>query len=103
MSDILRILIAPLVWLAGFSLVYGLNGVLCSDGLGDDASTSRAILLGAYGLLLALQATILVGLHLPRFASPSGFTRFVSRATGWVGLVAAAWSLMPVLTLSICR
>lgn len=105
MTDILRILVAPLLWLASFSAVYGLHGVLCGHDLADVDSLPlrRAILVGAFGCVLALQTTILIGLHLRRFASPSNFVRFVSRATGWVGLIAAAWSLMPVLATSVCH
>lgn len=106
MTDVIRIMLSPLVWLASFSAVYGLHGLLCGHGLVDATAGSlslpRALLVAAYGLALALQAAILVGLHMPRFASSSGFMRFVSVATGWAGLVAAAWSLMPVLTTSMC-
>ena len=106
MTDVMRIVLSPLVWLASFSAVYGLNGLLCGHGLVDAAwgslSGQRAILVGAYALALALQAAILVGLHMPRFASSSGFVQGVSVATGWAGFVAAAWSLMPVLTTSLC-
>ena len=106
MSDVLRILIAPLVWLACFSGVYGLHGLLCEHGLADavagSLSLSRILLVVAYGLVLALQVAILAGLSSTRLASPSRFVRFVSVATGWVGLLAAAWSLMPVLTTSVC-
>ena len=105
MTDVLRVLVAPLVWLAGFSAVYGLHGLMCGHGLAGTAPAllPRALLVGAYALALAIQVGILIGLYLPRFASTSGFIRFVSHATGWVGLVAAAWSLMPVLTTSVCR
>ena len=106
MRDILRILIAPLVWLASFSAVYGLHGLLCALGAADGTSallSPRFALLAAYGLVLLLQGVILLGLYSSRFAAATGFVRFVSHATGWVGLVAAAWSLMPVVTTSVCR
>ncbi|UOM32583.1 hypothetical protein [Acuticoccus sp. I52.16.1] len=107
MSDVVRILVAPLVWLASFSAVYGLHGLLCGHGLAEPAadplSLPRALLVGAYGVALALQVAILVALHRPGLASSSHVIRCISVATGWVGLVAAAWTLMPVLTTSLCR
>ena len=107
MIDVLRILLAPLVWLASFSAVYGLNGLLCGHGLADETSgllsLPRVLLVGAYGLALALQVAILIGLHVTRPAGPPAFVRFASLTTGWVGLVAVVWSLMPVLTTSLCR
>lgn len=106
MTDLLRILIAPLLWLAGFSAVYGLHGLLCGHGIDGSlfglVSVPRALMALAYGLAVLLQAGLLAGLHASRFASPSSFVTSVSRATGWVGLVAAAWTLLPTVTTSSC-
>jgi hypothetical protein len=106
MMDILRILAAPLLWLASFSAVYALHGLVCGHGIGGDgvgsASPPRLILASAWILAIALQATMLWALHAPRFASPSPFVAFVSRATGWTGLVAAAWSLFPTVVATSC-
>ena len=105
MSDVIRIMIAPLVWLASFSAVYGLHGLMCGHGLVAEMPPAlpRTILAGAYGLALAAQVAILFALYRSPFAAGPGFVRRVSIATGWTGLVAAAWSLMPVLTTSVCR
>jgi hypothetical protein len=57
---------------------------------------------GAYGLAIAVSAGLLWALHSPRFASPSAFVLFVSRATGWAGLAATIWSLFPAVTMTSC-
>lgn len=106
MSDLLRILAAPAAWLASFSAIYGLHGLLC--GLPVEAAApgaiegSRLLLIGAAALALGLQAVLLALLHAPRFDPGSGFVRFVSRTTGWVGLVATGWTMLPILAASSC-
>lgn len=100
MTNLFRILIGPLAWLAGFSAVYGLHGLICGLGWGGGGA---ALLRGAaFAGVVALQAGILAALHLPRFAPASPFVRRVSRATGWTGLIAALWTLSPVLTTTSC-
>ncbi|MFO7804284.1 MAG: hypothetical protein R6V30_01270 [Paracoccaceae bacterium] len=99
MSDVLRILIAPLAWLAAFSAVYGVHGVICGQGI---ETMPRALLVGAFMLTIGLQVAVLAALYAPRFASSSPFVRFVSRATGWVGLVAAVWTLFPTVVTTSC-
>ena len=106
MKDILRIIIAPLVWLVTFTLVYGLHGLLC----GHDLTTlmigkipvARVLLIAAYVFAALVQLALLAALHAPRLASRYSFVRFVSRATGWVGLGATLWTLFPVVTTSSC-
>lgn len=105
MTDILRILIAPLVWLAAFSAVYGLHGVICGHAVTGAAfglPLPRVLLVSAYAIAVLLQMALLAALYHPRFASPSDLIRFVSHATGWVGLVATGWSLFPVVMTSYC-
>ena len=106
MSDLIRILIGPLAWLAAFSAVYGLHGAACGfDWSGIEVgpvSLLRLVLLAAWLCAIAMQAVILWGIYAPRFASGSGFVRGVSRMTGWVGLVATLWSLFPVAVTSSC-
>ncbi len=106
MKDIIRILIAPLVWLASFSVVYGLHGLICGHGIDGTilglVSLPRALLAFAYGLAVLIQVGLVWGLHADRFGSSSPFVGFVSRATGWVGLVAAVWSLLPTVTTTYC-
>lgn len=108
MKDLTRILIAPLVWLAAFSAVYGLHGLICGHGIEGGAfgiPMQRFLLVAAYVFAVLLQMALLVVLYHPRLASPSPspFVRFVSHATGWTGLVATAWSLLPVLMTTYCQ
>lgn len=106
MKDILRILIGPLLWLASFSAVYGLHGIVCGFGIDGLAAGSvslpRILLAGAWLAAILLQAIVLAGLYSRRYGSPSGFVRSISRATGWVGLVAAVWTLFPTVATSFC-
>lgn len=106
MRDVLRILIAPLVWLASFSAIYGLHGLICGHGISGEVfgviSLQRVLMVTAWLLALAAQTGLLWALHAPRFASPSSFVTFASRATGWTGLVATAWSLFPTVTTTYC-
>lgn len=105
MTDILRILISPLVWLASFSAVYGLHGLICGHGIEGDLlgfPLQRVLMVAAYAAAILLQVMLVAGLSAPRFSSPSAFVRFVSRATAWVGLVATVWSLLPVVTTTYC-
>lgn len=104
MTEVLRILIAPLVWLASFSAIYGLHGLLCQNALAAVAGfpAERAVLMAAYGVAIAFQIILLWILHHPRFAAPSGLLRLVSRASGWTGLIASVWTLFPVVALPTC-
>lgn len=106
MKDVLRILAAPLLWLASFSAVYGLHGLICEHGIDGEVfgllSLQRVLMATAWLLAIAAQVVVLWGLHAPRFASPSSFVSFVSRGTGWVGLVAAVWTLFPAVATTYC-
>jgi hypothetical protein len=106
MSDIVRILVAPLVWLASFSAVYGLHGIACAYGWGGievaGLTLLRSALTAAWLGAVAVQTVILAGLYSERFGSPSRFVRHVSGITGWVGLVATVWTLFPAATTSSC-
>jgi hypothetical protein len=105
MTDLIRILIAPLVWLAAFSAVYGLHGLICGHAIGGIAfglPLPRVLMVAAYALAILAQLALLAALYQPRFASPSGFVRFVSLATGGVGLVATVWSMFPVVMTTYC-
>ncbi len=105
MRDLIRILIAPLVWLAAFSAVYGLHGVLCGQNVSGEVlglSLPRVLLVAGYGAAILVQLALLWGLYHRRFASSSAFVNAVSRLTGWVGLVATIWSLFPVMVTTSC-
>ncbi|MCX7561243.1 hypothetical protein OS190_16870 [Sulfitobacter sp. F26204] len=105
MKDLLRILIAPLMWLALFSAVYGLHGLLCNLGITSTAlgfPLPRILLVVAYVIAIALQGMLLLLLYHPRIAARSPFVRHVSHVTGWTGLVATGWTLLPVVLMSNC-
>lgn len=106
MSDLARILVAPLAWLAAFSAVYGLSGLLCA-GVGPSGTVlgwpaRRVVLAAAFLAVVLMQGALLRLLYSARYGAPPGFTRTVSRAGGWVGLVASLWTLFPTLTTSAC-
>lgn len=105
MKDILRISVPLTVWLAAFSAVYGLEGLVCSHRwaeAGLSLAAGRGILLAAWALAVALQTMLLLALRSPRFASPSGFARSVSLTLAGVALVATAWTFLPVAATSLC-
>ena len=106
MTDVLRILIAPLVWLAAFSGVYGLHGIGCAMGWTEvellTLSLFRVALLAAWGAAVVVEIALLAGLRSERFGSESPFVRGISVTLGWVGLVAALWTLHPVAVTSTC-
>lgn len=105
MTDLLRILISPVAWLASFSAVYGLHGVLCEshfDQMVFGRPLSGLILVGAFTLTLFLQFGLLAALYSRQFGAVSGFARTVSRTSGWVGVVATIWTLFPTLAISTC-
>lgn len=105
MKDLLRILLPPLLWLAGFSALYGLHGIGCAGGWAEGGtylSPQRLALLSAWGAVIVAQGLGLLALRSSRFASPSPFVYRVSLISGWVGLFAAIWTLQPVATMSTC-
>jgi len=106
MTDILRILAAPLIWLGAFAGVYGLTGLVCGHGIEGTIlgviSLQRALITAAYLASIFLLAGLLWGLYAPRFASSSPFITFVSRTTAWVGLVATVWTLFPAVVTTHC-
>ena len=106
MIDVLRILVAPLVWLASFSGIYGLHGIACAGDWTEvellGLSLFRVALIGAWAVAILVQIALLLALRSDRFGSRSAFARRTSVITGWVGLVATLWSLQPVVTTSSC-
>ena len=105
MRDLLRILIAPLLWFVSFSAIYGLHGTLCAhppDGTLLGLPSTRVLLIVAYVIAVLLQLALLFALYHPRFRATSPFASFTSRATGWVGLVATIWSLFPAVVTTYC-
>lgn len=105
MTDILRISVPITVWIAAFSSVYGLEGVICSDlwrGAGLSLGQGRGALVAAWVAAIALQVALLVALRSRRLASPHPWVQRLATILGCVALVATVWSLMPVATTSLC-
>jgi hypothetical protein len=105
MNDLVRILIAPLVWLAAFSGVYGLHGVICGFWIEETVlglSLARGLLVAAYALAIMAQVALLWLLYQARFASGSGFVTVTARMTAWAGLVATVWTMLPAVLTTPC-
>ena len=105
MTDILRISVPLTAWLAAFSAVYGLQGLVCSERWADvglGLAAGRAAMTVAWAAAVALQLALLLALRSPRFASGSAFVRRVSLALAISALVATVWTLIPVVTTSAC-
>lgn len=105
MSDLLRLSVPLTVWLAAFSAVYGLHGLVCSPrwaeaGFGLEAG--RCALVLAAALSVAVQLALLLSLRHRRFAARSDFVRGLSLSLAVVALVATVWTLMPILTTTTC-
>ena len=105
MTDILRISIPLTVWIAAFSAVYGLQGIICSDlwrtaGLTTGQGRIALIVLGVAAV--ALQVAMQVLLRRPRFASPLPWVQRVATILAYVALVATLWSFLPVVSTSLC-
>ncbi|MEA5160301.1 hypothetical protein U5903_05875 [Cereibacter johrii] len=98
MSAILRIALPLTLWLAGFSAVYGLHGLVCSGGWPG----GRLLLIAGGGAVLALQLGFLLALRSRRFGDPGRFVRGTSLLLAVVALVATLWTLIPVAVTSTC-
>lgn len=104
MRDILRIAAPFTLWIAAFSAVYGLEGMVCSrHGLALAPAQSRRLLVTAWLGVIALQAGLLWTLWSGPYGSPTRFGRLVSRTLGLSVLVATVWTLAPVATLPVCH
>ncbi|WP_299360809.1 hypothetical protein [uncultured Paracoccus sp.] len=105
MMDILRISVPITVWIAAFSAVYGLEGIVCSDlwtAAGLSLGQGRAALIASWAAAISLQVAMLVILRLPRCGSPLPWVQRLATILGFAALVATVWSLMPVATTSLC-
>lgn len=106
MSDILRIFITPLIWLAAFSIIYALQGLSCSTNLAIVQAVGhdgwRVILILTWLLAIAVQIGILYALRYPLFTSDSALINRISRTISWTALAATIWCFFPLLILSFC-
>jgi len=99
MIEILRLSLPMTVWLTGFSVIYALQGFSCSRHWPVDID-ARTVLIGVSALGLFIQVLILlVVLYAP---STSRFVQSTATTLATAAVVAAAWTMMPVLTASVC-
>lgn len=106
MTDILRLSVPLTVWLAAFSAVYGLQGLVCSNRwaeAGLDLAAGRIALTAAWAAAVAPQLVFLLALRSSRVTSRSAFVNGVSRTLAIAALVATLWTLLPVVTTSACQ
>ena len=100
---LVRALIGPGLWAAGFAAVYGLHGLGCAQGWhllhpGPGAPSLHWLAMaGAGGVTLLACGALL--LWLPR---GRGLPRRLPRCAGWIGLGATAFTLAPLLAASSC-
>lgn len=101
MSWPLRALLGPMLWALAFSVVYAAHGIGCARNwpawqtrLGD---MHQMVLIGLWGIAVVLASVILW--RAPRGAA---LDDKIARAGGWIGLVATALTLFPVLGLTTC-
>lgn len=99
MIEILRLSVPLTVWITGFSALYGLQGISCSRHwpAGIDAQT---LMLIAGGVAVAAQVLCLFAIL--RRPSASRFVQTTATALAVTAVVAAAWSMLPVLATSAC-
>lgn len=105
MRDMLRIAIPLTIWLAAFSAIYGLGGLVCSERWAEaelGRGAGRLALLAAWAAALAVQAGVLLALRSPRFASPSAFVQGTAATLAAAALFATAWTLLPAAATSLC-
>lgn len=105
MIDILRISVPLTAWLAAFSALYGLQGLVCSERwteAGLDLAMGRAAMTAVWAVAVTLQLAFLLALRSPHFLARSAFVRALSLMLATAALVATLWTLLPVVTTSAC-
>ena len=99
MIEILRLSLPISLWVIGFSAVYALQGLSCSRHWPADID-AHPVMLAAWFFAVAVQALSLVAVvYAP---SPSRFVQTTAIAIAIAALVAAVWTMLPVLTASSC-
>ena len=100
MIEILRLSLPISVWITGFSAVYALQGLSCSRHWPIDLD-ARPVLIVVWGIAIVVQVVCLVAvLSAP---SRSRFVQTTATMIAAVALIAAVWTMMPVLVTSACH
>ncbi len=99
MIEVLRLSLPISLWVTGFSAVYVLQRLSCSRHWPADTE-ARPILLAAWAAAVAVQALSLMAVvYAP---SSSRFVQATSLVIAIAALVAAVWTMLPVLAASVC-
>jgi hypothetical protein len=99
MIEILRLSLPLTAWIAGFSAIYGLQGLTCSRHWPAGVE-ARPLLIAAWAIAILLQGLILLAIL--RAPSTSRLVQGVATALAVTALIAAVWTMMPVLAGSGC-
>ncbi|WP_147115266.1 hypothetical protein [Tateyamaria sp. syn59] len=104
MNALLRLSLPLSLWLASFSAIYGLHGMLCSSRWAAIVPEfpGRVLLIAATLVALALQALFLALLRSARWPHPDSAIHRISLVLAAAALVGTAWTLVPTLTVSHC-
>ena len=105
MTHILRISVPLTVWLAAFSAIYGLQGLVCSPRwteAGLDLAAGRTALVTAAALGVVVQAVLLLAMRHSGLTARPAFVSRLSLVLAVVALVASAWTFVPVVATSAC-
>jgi len=99
MIEIMRLSLPITAWLTGFSVIYALQGLSCSRHWPVDMEArTLLILVSALGVVVQV-LILLVVLYAP---STSRFVQSTATTLAAASVVAAAWTMLPVLTASVC-
>jgi hypothetical protein len=99
MREILRLSLPMTVWLIGFSAVYALQGLACSRHW-PTGYEPRPVLIVAFAVAVMVQVLILI--WVVSQPSPSRHMQTATTALASTGIVAAIWTMMPVVAASVC-
>lgn len=99
MRSLLRLALPLTLWLASFSAIYGLGGLLCSSRwspVADDTTRLTLLALAAMAAVV-LQAGLVLALRSPRWQDPDTALRRASLVLAVAALVSTIWTLLPPL------
>jgi len=113
MSQLLRAMSGLLLWGAAFAGLYALEGLGCArawDGMAAPdwmpvwagQNLLRALLVIGWAVLLVAHVMVLVVLWLTPARHETLFWCNLERSIAVAGLIATAWTLSPVVALSLC-
>jgi hypothetical protein len=108
LGDFLRVLIAPAIWLAHLSIVYGAEALICIGPPADRTTRMGWMIFLATSAAVAGLAILVVGLLRRQNTASSGFDRgnaWLLRASLLLSLLSAlgiVWTTLPATILPAC-